>query len=71
MKIPQVFDADDGTLIEIGVPSEEHKADYYARYKRYAISTQGIVGANLLFLHVATGYPGSCHDARIWTKLKG
>ena len=24
------------------------------------------MGANLLFLHVATGYPGSIHDGRMW-----
>ena len=65
-KIPQVIGALDGTLIEILAPSEGHKADYFARNKRYCVNTQAIVGANLLFLHVATGYPGSIHDARMW-----
>ena len=67
-KIPQSFCAVDGTLIEILAPSTERKIDYFFRTKRYAVNTQGIVGANLIFLHVATGFPGSIHDARMWTK---
>ena len=63
-KILQAFAAIDGTHIEIVAPNNDNKADYYT--KRYTVNTQGIVGANLLFLHVATGYPGSSHDARVW-----
>ena len=69
-KIPQSFCAVDGTLIEILAPSTERKIDYFARTKRYAVNTQGIVGANLVFSHVATGFPGSIHDARMWTKTE-
>ena len=69
-KIPQSFCAVDGTLIEILAPSTERKIDYFARTKRYAVNTQGIVGANLVFLHVATGFPGSIHDARMWMKTE-
>ena len=43
----------------------ESRVDYFSRKQRYTINTQAVVGANLLFLHIATGYPGSLHDARI------
>ena len=65
-KIPQAFAAVDGTLIEIGALDTPDKADYFARTKRYAVNTQGIIGANLEFFHISTGFPGSFHDARMW-----
>ena len=39
------------------------KADLLCRKQRYTISTQGLVGANLVFLDVATGFPEGCRDA--------
>ena len=69
-KIPQSFCAVDMTLIEILAPSTERKIDYFVRTKRNAVNTQGIVGTNLVFLHVATGFPGSIHNARMWTKTE-
>ena len=39
--------------------------DYYSRTQEYTINTQDVVGYNLLFLDIATGYPESLHDARI------
>ena len=44
-------------------PNVDGKADYFSRKQRYTTSTQGFVGANLVFLDVATGFLGSCHDA--------
>ena len=48
----------------IVAPNVGGKADYFSQKQSYTISTQGLVGANLVFLDVATGFPGSCHDAR-------
>ena len=62
-RIPQVLEALDGTHIPIVAPNVDGKADYFSRKQRYTISTQGLVGANLVFLDVATGFPGSYHDA--------
>ena len=39
------------------------KSIILVRKQRYNISTQELVGANLLFLDVATGFPGSCQNA--------
>ena len=63
--IPQVVAAIDGTHIEILTPEGDSRLDYFSRKQRYTINTQAIVGANLMFLDIATGYPGSMHDARI------
>ena len=67
-EFPQAFAAVDGTLIEIEAPDNPNKKDYFARTKRFAINTQGLVGANLEFFHISTGFPGSCHDSRVWNE---
>ena len=64
-KIPQTVGAIDGPHIEINSPTGESKIDYFNRKQRCSISTQAVVGGNLKFLDIATGYPGSIHDARI------
>ena len=64
-KIPQAVGAIDGTHIPILTPATESKNDYYSRKKRHTINTQAAVGANLMFLDVATGFPGCMHDAQL------
>ena len=63
-KIPQVVGAVDGTHVRISAPETDGKPDYFSRKQCHTITTQGVVGADLLFLDVATGFPGSSHDAR-------
>ena len=63
--IPHIVGAIDGTHIEIVSPGGNSKLDYFCRKQMYSINTQAVVGSNLMFLDVATGYPGSIHDARI------
>ena len=64
-KISQVLGAIDGTHIEILAPSSDSKVDYFNRKQKFTVNTQAVIGANLEFLDVATGYPGSVHDARV------
>ena len=64
-KIPRTVGAIDGTHIEINSPTGNSKIDHFKRNQRYSISTQAVVGGNLKFLDIATGYTGSIHDARI------
>ena len=48
--------------------NSESRVDYFFRNRvkqKYIVNTQAVVDANLMFLHVATGYPGSLHDAQI------
>ena len=63
-KIPQAAGLIDATHIPILTPTES-KNDYYSRKKRHIINTQAVVGANIMFLDVATGFPGCMHDARV------
>ena len=60
----QVIGALDGTYIAIVLHNNDGNANYFSRKRRYTISTQGFLGANLVFLDVATRFPGSCHNAR-------
>lgn len=63
-KFPQIVGAIDGCHIEINAPPE-NKEDYYNRKQYYSINLQGTVNSQLLFQHIAVGYPGSIHDARV------
>ena len=63
--LPQVVGVIDGTHAEILCTNSECGVDYFSRKQKYTVYTQAVVGANLTFLHVATGYPGSLHDAWI------
>ena len=64
-KIPQAAGAIDGTHIPILTPPTESKNYYYSRKKRHIINAQAVVGANIMFLDVAKGFPGCMHDARV------
>ena len=64
-KIPQVVGVNDGTHIEILCVDSESRVDDFSRKQRYTINTQAAVPANLMFLHIATRYPGSLHHAHI------
>ena len=65
-KIPQFLGAIDGIHIEILAPSSDSKVDYFSRKQKFTVNTQAAIGANLEFLDVATAYPGSVHDARVY-----
>ena len=63
--IPQAIGAIDGTHVPTLTPALDSKGDYFNRKQRYSVNTQAIIGSNLEFISVATGYPGSLHDARV------
>ena len=63
--IPQGVGAIDGTHFEIICPENDRKVDYYSRKQMYTENTQAIVEADPVFLDIATGFPGSVHDARV------
>ena len=64
VNFPQVVGAIDGTHVSIKAPQNKH-ADYFNRKQRYSMVTQAVVNADLSFIDVSTGWPGSIHDARI------
>ena len=55
----------DGTHVEILCTNLESRVDYFSHKQKYTVNTQVVVGANLMFLHVARDCPGSLHDTRI------
>ena len=63
--IPQAIGAIDGTHIPILTPALDSKGDYFNRKQFYSVNTQAIIVSNLEFISVASGYPGSLHDARV------
>ena len=63
-KFPQIVGAIDGSHVEINAPLENNE-DYFNRNQYYSVNLQGIVNAQLLFQHIAGGFPGSIHDARV------
>lgn len=63
--IPQVVGCLDSTHCQIISPDVQSKASYINRKQAYSINTQAIVGERLKFIDVATGFPGSVHDARV------
>ena len=46
-------------------PSSDSKVDYFSRKQKFIVNTHAVIGANLEFPDVTTGYPGSVHDARV------
>ena len=63
-KLPNVVGAIDGSHVPIKAPKINHE-DYFKRKHFYSFLVQGIVDASGLYLSVATGFPGSLHDARM------
>ena len=62
--MPNVVAAIDGSHIPIKAPQVNHE-DYSNRKHFYSYLVQGVVDSCGLFLSVATGFPGSLHDARM------
>ena len=44
----------------------DKKMDYFCRKQKYSINTQAVVGGDLIFFDVTTGFLGSIHDSRLF-----
>ena len=62
---PQAVGAVDGTHVQIIGP-KDNRDDFICRTGYPSVILQGIVSAKKKFIDVATGYPGSLHDARVF-----
>ena len=56
----------DGSHISVTPPSMNH-TDYYNRKGFYSMIVQAVVDHNYLFRNICVGWPGSVHDARVFT----
>ena len=63
---PMCAGAIDGTHIPILAPSESH-AEYINRKGYHSILMQAVIDCNYLFRDVVIGWPGSVHDARVFS----
>ena len=67
-KIPQALGAIDCTHIKILHLVNEDKKDYFSRKRCYTINAKAVIGGNVKILDLASGFPGSIHDARALRK---
>ncbi|MCO5574777.1 hypothetical protein L7F22_028569 [Adiantum nelumboides] len=63
--LPNCCGAIDATHINIHLSKNETNESWYNRYGNYSMVVQGIVDANMRFLDVKIGWPGSCNDKRV------
>ena len=64
--VPQCAGAIDGSHIPVRPPAQNH-TDYYNRKGWYSVILQAVVDHNYLFRDVMVGWPGSVHDARVFS----
>lgn len=65
--IPRIVGAIDCTHIKIKAP-KNHKQDFFNRKHSYSINLQAVVNADMMFIDVYCGQPGSLHDSRVFRK---
>ncbi|XP_041465990.1 protein ANTAGONIST OF LIKE HETEROCHROMATIN PROTEIN 1-like [Lytechinus variegatus] len=65
-RFPQAVGAIDGSHIPIKAPVKNPK-DYFNRKGFYSVILQGVVDSFGSFIDVNVGWPGSVHDARVFT----
>ena len=63
---PQCAGAIDGSHIPILAPQNFH-TDYFNRKGWHSIILQGVVDGNYRFTDITVGWPGSVHDARVFS----
>ena len=64
--IPQIIGAIDGCQFEIKAP-RENKECYFNRKQCYSVNMRAIADSSLKFLDISVGFPGSLHDARVFS----
>ena len=65
--IPQCVGAIDGCHIPVASPAMNH-TDYYNRKGWYSIVLQGVGDHSYQFIDINVGWPGSVHDARVFSQ---
>ena len=63
---PMCAGAIDGTHIPISTPQQNH-ASYINRKSYHSIVMQALVDSNYIFRDIVVGWPGSVHDARVFS----
>ncbi|MCO5612795.1 hypothetical protein L7F22_067065 [Adiantum nelumboides] len=63
--LPNCCGAIDATHIKMNLPKNETNESWFDRNGNYSMLVQGIVDANMRFLDVNIGWPGSCNDKHV------
>jgi len=63
---PQCAGSIDGSHISVTPPAMNH-TDYYNRKGFYSMIVQAVVDHNCMFRNICVGWPGSVHDARVFS----
>lgn len=58
----------DGIRFELDEAPHNDKEAYYDKDSNYSIQAQLICDLSRQIRHYVVGYPGSCHDSRIWNE---
>ena len=66
---PQTFACIDGTHIPIKQPSE-NAHDFFSYKMKYTINVQGVCDCRGMFIDVDVRWPGSLHDARVFSQSR-
>ena len=66
---PQAFVCSDGTHIPIKQPSD-NAHDFFSYKMKYTINVQGVCDGSGMFIDVDARWPGSLHDARVFSQLR-
>ncbi|KAL1479123.1 hypothetical protein MTO96_052122 [Rhipicephalus appendiculatus] len=62
--LPDVVGAIDGSHVRIARPTQSEQS-YYDRKKFHSIILQGVCDADMMFIDVFIGIPGTAHDSRV------
>ena len=65
--LPQCAGAIDGSHITVVAPTECH-TDFFKKKGWHSIILQGMVGPTYKFWDINVGWPGSVHDARVFSR---
>lgn len=65
-QLPNCQGAIDCSHFSIRAPDNEESRSYVDRHGKYSVTVQAVVDGQGRFLNVFAGWPGSCHDNRIF-----
>jgi len=69
-ELPHCVGYADGTEFELLYTPFDDPVSFWSRNKQYSIKMQGVCDYRLMLRHIVIGWPGSVHDARIFSESK-
>jgi DDE superfamily endonuclease len=60
----------DGTHVNLEEAPTMDRESYFDKNKNYSLQVQIICDPKKRIIHYVAGYPGSCHDSRVWNECE-